>query len=135
MIASSLVLQQFFLIPTVLTQVLTGGRKNKLGFFYFLSGFFGALVVNFLRGSLDFSFRCYNLFITFMLFLSVSSFEYFTVHNPDNDLQAICFVTNGFFQMAFLQLTYRHAAALTPRYSESIPNGLINSLANFFGFL
>jgi hypothetical protein len=79
--------------------------------------------------------KLYNIFNSSMLLITLYLFE---ISNDKTavdliPLQVVAFAANGFFSIGFLLVCFRHAKQLTPRYGESLPNGLINTLAIFFG--
>ena len=41
----------------------------------------------------------------------------------------------GFFNISYFSICYRHAASLTPRFSEAVSSGIINMMANCVGFI
>jgi hypothetical protein len=42
---------------------------------------------------------------------------------------------NGFFSIAMFSVCYEYVALVSPRVGESISGGLINTTANFLGFI
>ena len=146
LIASSLVLQSFYVIPIVLKTILQRWEydaisSDYLGISYFVCGIFGSTIVCLIKDK--FSFRLLNISTTTLSLVCLYFFRQAVTNYKFEDSYMLfkgdkCFITIslfGFFNISFYGIFWSHAVSLTPRIGEAISTSLINMMANVLGLV